>query len=95
MRRSKLEIYIDILSVLAIKGPLKVTHIMYKSNVNCNILKAQLEFLLKNGLVEERILKKGKMVYAITQRGQTVLKAFREIRQIFPVEEEKPSLFLY
>ena len=60
MRRSKLEIYIDILNVLALKGQLKLTHIMYKSNVNCKVLKEQLEFLIKNGLVEEKILKKRK-----------------------------------
>jgi predicted transcriptional regulator len=58
MRRSKLEIYIDILDVLALKGQLKLTHIMYKSNVNCKVLKEQLEFLMKNNLVEEKILRK-------------------------------------
>ena len=96
MRRSKLEIYIDILAVLAIKGQLKLTHIMYKSNVNCKILKEQLEFLIKNNLVEERILRKEKIVYAITPRGIQILKAFREIKQVFPVEEEKKqNPFLY
>ena len=89
MRRSKLEVYIDILEVLAMKGQLKLTHIMYKSNVNCSILKEQLEFLIKNSLVEERILRKEKLVYAVTPRGIQILKAFREIRQILPEEEEK------
>lgn len=96
MRRSKLEIYIDILDVLSFRGPLKLTHIMYKSNVNCHVLKGQLDFLVKNGLVEERTLKKEKIVYAITHRGQAILKAFREIKQVFPLEEEKsqvPPLF--
>ncbi len=96
MRRSKLEVYIDILSVLAAKGHLKLTHIMYKSNVNCAVLKEQLEFLIKNSLVEERILRKEKTVYAITPRGMHILKAFGEIKQVFPVEEEKrPTPFLY
>lgn len=96
MRRSKLEIYIDILDVLAYKGPLKLTHIMYKSNVNCKVLKEQLDFLIKNSLVEERFQRKEQVVYAITQRGTTVLKSFREIKKIFPLEEEKrhtPILF--
>ena len=87
MRRSKLEMYIDILEVLSLKGPLKLTHIMYRSNVNCNVLKDQLEFLMKNNMVEERILRKEKIVYAISQRGITVLKTFREIKAIFPEEE--------
>jgi predicted transcriptional regulator len=89
MRRSKLEIYIDILDVLAFKGPLKLTHIMYKSNVNCKVLKDQLDFLMKNSLVEERYVKREHVVYAITQRGTTVLKAFREIKQVFPLDEEE------
>ena len=83
MRRSKLEMYIDILQVLASKGQLKLTHIMYKSNVNCKVLKAQLDFLLKNGLVEERILRKQKSVYAITPKGMSTLKAFVQIKQVF------------
>jgi len=44
MRRSKLEMYIDILKVLAHRGPLKLTHIMYKANVNCSVLKEYLDF---------------------------------------------------
>jgi predicted transcriptional regulator len=97
MRRSKLEMYVDILDVLAFRGPLKLTHIMYKSNVNCSVLKEQLDFLIKNSLVEERIVKRERVVYALTQRGTNVLKAFREIKKIFPLlEEEKrqaPLLF--
>jgi len=49
MRRPKLEINLDILKILAQKGPLKLTHIMYKVNVNCDVLKKYLEFLIKQG----------------------------------------------
>jgi predicted transcriptional regulator len=41
MRRSKLEMYIDILKVLAHRGPLKLTHIMYKANVNSSSSKRE------------------------------------------------------
>jgi predicted transcriptional regulator len=94
MRRSKLEIYIDILEVLRLRGPLKLTHIMYKSNVNCNILKEQLEFLIKNNLVEERMLRKERIVYAIAPRGLAILRTFREMKEIFPDEKrEVPLLY--
>ena len=33
MRRSKLEMYVDILKVLGQRGPLKLTHIMYKKQM--------------------------------------------------------------
>ena len=87
MRRSKLEMYVDILSVLAHRGPLKLTHVMYKSNVNSSVLSEYLEFLLKQGLVEERNVK-NRTVYAVTQRGLTVLKLFRELKQVLPIVEE-------
>ncbi len=50
--------YVDILSVLAHRGPLKLTHVMYKANVNCSVLKEYLDFLIKQGLVEERTVRK-------------------------------------
>ena len=89
--------YVDILKVLSQRGPLKLTHIMYKANVNCSVLSEYLEFLLKQGLVEERILKKNRIVYAVTQHGLTVLKSFRELTQALPIIEESkrhaPLLF--
>jgi len=91
VRRSKLEMYIDIVSVLAQRGPLKLTHIMYKANVNCSVLKEYLEFLLKQGLVEERTVGRGRLVFAVTQRGITVLKYFRELKEVLPIVEEARS----
>ena len=102
MRRSKLEMYVDILSVLALRGPLKLTHVMYKANVNCSVLREYLGFLIQNGLVEERKVvgrkaRSTRTVYAVTQRGITVLKYFRELKQALPIEEEDqrrvPPLF--
>jgi len=88
MRRSKLEMYVDILKVLAHRGPLKLTHIMYKANVNCSVLKEYLDFLIKQNLIEERNVAKSRTVFAITQRGITVLKYFRELKQVLPIIEE-------
>jgi len=92
MRRSKLEMYIDILKVLAHRGPLKLTHIMYKANVNCSVLKEYLDFLIKQGLIEERTIGKRRIVYANTQKGITVLKYFRELSTTLPMVEEKDKI---
>ena len=91
MRRSKLEMHLDILRTLAQKGPLKLTHVMYKSNVNCSVLKEQLTFLMQQGLVNEQTLKKERIVYKITEKGFTVLKYFRELQTLLPIEEEHIS----
>jgi predicted transcriptional regulator len=91
MRRSKLEVYVDILNVLAHRGPLKLTHIMYKANVNCNILKGYVDFLIKQGLVEKRTITKMRVVFAITTRGINALKYFHELTQALPIIEEARS----
>ncbi len=97
LRRSKLEMYVDILSVLAQRGPLKLTHVMYKANVNCSVLKEYLDFLIKQNLIEERVAGRRRVVFAITQRGITVLKQFRELKQVLPIVEEarSPVIFPY
>ena len=92
MRRSKLEMYVDILKVLARVGPLKLTHIMYKANVNCSVLREYLDFLLKQNLVEERNVGKSRTVFAITQRGITVLKYFWELQQILSIIEKTRNM---
>ena len=58
MRRSKLEMHVDILKALDRHGPLKLTHVMYKANVNCDTLKQYLDFLIQHNLVEEQTLPK-------------------------------------
>lgn len=97
MRKSKLELHINILSVLAENKPLNLTQIISKSNVDCRTLKEQLDFLMKNGLAEVKTLKKGKTVYAITARGAEILRSFSEIKQVFPLEEveNKQAPFLF
>jgi len=101
MRRSKLEMHIDILKSLAGHGPLKLTHIMYKANINCSVLKEYLDFLIQHNLVEEQTLQgkrnKTRVVYAITERGRTVLKYFRELNSALQIIEESQKIpaFLY
>lgn len=80
--------YIDILQVLSHRGPLKLTHVMYKANVNCKVLKEYVDFLIRQNLIEERQVGKSRTVFAITQRGITVLKYFRELKQVLPIAEE-------
>jgi len=89
MRRSKMEMYIDILKVLSHNGPLKLTHIMYKANVNCSVLKEYLDFLIQQSLVEEQMLRRKKnrikIRYAITERGKIVIKYFNEVNRALQI----------
>ena len=88
MRRSKLEMHIEILKVLARHGPLKLTHVMYKANVNCNVLRQYLDFLIQQNLVEKQTSNKKRVVYDITERGLKALKYFRQLNSALPTTEE-------
>jgi predicted transcriptional regulator len=87
MRRSQLEIYISILQALLFYGPLKLTKITYKANVNCDMLKQRLAVLIEKGLVEQRSYHKGRVVYAATPKAKTILSYFDTIKEILPVIE--------
>jgi len=87
MRRSTFEVQIGILNALAVYGPLKLTHIMYNTNVNCNGLKQLLDHLIKNGLVEEQKLRKKRKLYSITEKGQRVLEYTKKIDNSLSVLE--------
>ena len=72
MPKSKLELYEDILASLVNK-PLTVDAIAYSCGMDCVILRQRLDFLLKNGLVEERTGKKTAS-FALTNRGLSIYK---------------------
>ncbi len=83
--------YVDVLKVLARNGPLKLTHIMYKANVNCSVLKQYLDFLVQQNLIEKQNLQKKRhktgVVYAITERGRTVLEYFGELNRALQITD--------
>ena len=72
MRRSKLELYEEILGTL-VKKPLTIDSLAYETDMECAALNQKLDFLVKNELVEERASSK-KTIYAITDRGLAVYK---------------------
>ena len=92
MKPTKLEIYIDILKILSQSSSLKISYVICETNVSGNELKKYLDFLLAQGLVDERKVGKQRMVYSITQRGITVLKYFKELKQeLSIINEARPS----
>jgi predicted transcriptional regulator len=100
MRRSKLEIHIDILKALACHGRLKPTHITYKANVNCSALKECIDFLVERNLIKEQLVNKRRRTrkfYAITEQGLTVLKNVKEINNALHLFEEPnmPSIDIH
>jgi len=80
MSRSKFELYEDVLNAL-VKKSLTVDGIAYECNMDCVALRQRLDFLMKNGLVEENSCKK-KTVYALTKRGQAIFKTLTITRRL-------------
>jgi predicted transcriptional regulator len=72
MRKSKLESCEDILDAL-VTEPLTIDRLAFETDMDCNLATRRLDFLIQNGLVEERALN-ANMVYAITERGTAVLR---------------------
>lgn len=92
MKRAKVEIHLDILRALTQNGPLKLTHLMLKSRLNCKVLNTSLDYLINQGLVEKRTIiqrrKKITAVWAITNHGATILKYYQELTQALPLMEK-------
>ena len=86
VRRSKLEMNVDILKILASQGPMKLTQLMDKTDLSQSVLKQQLNFLMQQNLVEGQNLNKDKIFYVITGRGLRVLNVvvpiIEEVRKI-------------
>jgi len=72
MRRSKLELYEDILNAL-VNRPLTVDSIAFVCSMDCIALRQRLNFLMKSGLVEEKNYEE-KTRYALTRRGLAIFK---------------------
>ena len=74
MYRSKLKICIEILSILASRGPMKLTQLTTKVELNKTHLRQHLRLLKKRNLVEKQNLGENKLFYVVTERGLQVLK---------------------
>ena len=72
MRSSKLELYEDILETLSEKS-LTVDEIAYACNMNCVTLRQRLNYLIENGLIEEKN-QHNKTHFGLTRRGLAILK---------------------
>ena len=90
-RRSKLEIYLDVLRVIK-GGVRKPTRIMYGANLSWKPLQQVLQSLLDQGLIVEIDVSDGgdkrtTNHYEITQKGENVLRYFDRARRLIELEE--------
>jgi predicted transcriptional regulator len=86
---SKLHKYLNILRVLVL-GPQKISSIAYGAKMECTSLKHYLDFLVSNGLVEERRGSGKRVVYAINERGLSVFETFRALKYLEKLTKTLP-----
>ena len=91
-RRSKLEIYLDVLQLIK-EGTAKPTRIMYGANLSWNILQGTLENMIDQGLITEIDQSRSKdkrtsKTYEVTSRGDSVIRYFGHAKQLIDLEGE-------
>ena len=86
MQKSKLKICIEILCILASNGPMKLSQLTTKVELNETRLEQHLKLLQNRDLVERQNLGKNQIFYVLTERGLKVLKVIgpmiKEARKI-------------
>jgi predicted transcriptional regulator len=91
MRRSKLELHLDILRVLKHGKPMSPTHLMYKVNVCYRFLEQCLGSLIEQNLVERKVSDRRRAQYAITRKGLDLLRNYGELQKALPIGEENKN----
>ena len=85
-RRSKLEIYFDVLR--AVSETKKLTHIGNLANLSWKDTIKHLEFLELKGFVKALRTENGKAEYTLTQKGFEALEALQKIVEALSPERE-------
>ncbi len=80
-RRERFQIINDILSLLQRKGKVKLTHILYGSNLSYDRLKKYIEELKENQFIET-VKEKDKTLYQITNKGLKLISETNKIKEI-------------
>jgi predicted transcriptional regulator len=90
-RRSKLEIYLDVLWAIK-RGTRKPTRIMYEANLSWKPLQTILQSMMSQELIVEIDAraekdKRTSTVYEVTQKGENIVAYFNRGRDYLNLEE--------
>ena len=87
-RRTKYDIYANIIEIIAMKGLCSLTRISYGANMPVDRTKKILNFLVSHGFVREVIVNDSKK-YRATKWGLEYLETFKRMRKFFAALEEQ------
>ena len=94
-RRSKLEIYLDVLNVIK-EGTTKPTRIMYGANLSWKLLQGVLKSMVAQDLIEEIDMstsrdKRTNTVYQVTNKGDSVIRYFDRAKGLMEIDKPYQS----
>ena len=87
-RRTRYEIYAELLDLVSRKGFSRVTRASYGANLPVDRAKEALKFLASRGFLKEDNLGDS-VIYKITNRGREYLETFRHMRKLFAALDPK------
>ena len=85
-RRTKYDIYADIIEIVAMKGLCSLTRISYGANMPVDRTKKELGFLVAHGFINEVAINESKK-YRATKWGLEYLETFKRMRKFFAALE--------
>jgi DNA-binding IclR family transcriptional regulator len=91
MPPSKLDKYLNILEVLA-ERPQKIDSIASKVHMEAVEIKRRMNFLVSNGVVNERPTTDNRITYALNDRGYAVFKTLRVFKYFEKLKESLPVI---
>lgn len=85
-RRTKYDIYADIIEIVAKKGICSLTRVSYGANMPVDRTKKELNFLVEHGFISEVLINSAKK-YRATKWGLEYLETFKRMRKFFAALE--------
>lgn len=87
-RRTRYEIYADLLDIVARRGSCRLTRASYGANLPVDRAKTSLKFLASRGFVKEDS-SNDSTTYRITKRGLEYLETFKQMQKLFAALNEQ------
>ncbi len=91
MPPSKLDKYLNILEALA-EQPNKIDRIARRVHMEKPEIKSRMNFLVSNGIVDERPTIDNHVIYALNDRGFAVFKTLRAFKYFEKLKESLPVI---
>jgi predicted transcriptional regulator len=82
-KRDRIAIINDMLQIISGKEGMKPTQIMYKANLSHQMLTEYMGEIIAKGFIIEKVDRKGRKTYGLTDKGYAFLRDYQLIKKFF------------